>query len=178
MLPSIDQPRRLHIGGHDAKDGWEVFDAIAADHVQHLGNASNLGRFPDGTFAELYASHVLEHFDFKDEVERVLWEWHRVLVPGGTFYVSVPDMERLCHLYLTPKLAMSERLKLLEMFFGDHINEFAYHLAGFDEAILADHLRRAGFHSIRRVHSFGLFEDSSEMQVFGMPVSLNLIAQK
>ncbi|MCK6370390.1 MAG: methyltransferase domain-containing protein [Gammaproteobacteria bacterium] len=178
MLPKIDNVRRLHIGGRQPREGWEIFDAIAADHVDHLGNARNLKRFPDGTFAELYASHVLEHFDYKHEVPEVLREWHRVLTAGGALYVSVPDMERLCHLYLTPRLASAERLKLLEMFFGDHIDDFSYHLAGFDEALLLEQLRQAGYHSFRRVHSFDLFEDSSVMQVFGMPVSLNLIARK
>ena len=71
--------RKLHIGGQVKVDGWEVFNAIDADYVDHVGNAKDLSRFADETFAEIYASHVLEHFDYKDELVHVLKEWRRVL---------------------------------------------------------------------------------------------------
>ena len=57
--------RKLHIGGQVKVDGWEVFNAIDANYVDHVGNAKDLSRFIDETFAEIYASHVLEHFDYK-----------------------------------------------------------------------------------------------------------------
>ncbi len=82
--------RRLHIGGWQKKVGWEIFDARATEVSDHVGNANDLSRFDDNTFIELYASHVLEHFDFRSEVAQVLCEWRRVLVPGGRLYVSVP----------------------------------------------------------------------------------------
>ena len=66
--------RRLHIGGHEAKSGWEVLDARPGPHVDHVGNALDLSRFEDGCFAEVYASHVLEHFDYADELPRALAE--------------------------------------------------------------------------------------------------------
>lgn len=171
--------RRLHIGGKEFKEGWEVIDAIPAPHVDHVGNASDLTRFADGTFAEVYASHVLEHFDFRDEILAVLTEWRRVLQPGGTLYVSVPDMERLCHLYLTPRLSPESRFQLMKMFFGGHVDEYDYHKAGLDQAYLASQLQQAGFIDVRRVHSFELFQDTSEMEVVsGMPISLNVVARK
>jgi len=42
--------RRLHIGGTVAKEGWEVLNANPASYVDHVGNANDLSRFPDGTF--------------------------------------------------------------------------------------------------------------------------------
>lgn len=42
--------RRLHIGGTVAKEGWEVLNANPAPYVNHVGNANDLSRFPDGTF--------------------------------------------------------------------------------------------------------------------------------
>lgn len=178
MAEAAGGVRRLHIGGKEAKDGWEIIDAIPAGHVDHVGNARDLSRFPEATFAELYASHVLEHFDFKDEIAAVLTEWRRVLQPGGTLYVSVPDMERLCHLYLTPRLAPDTRHQLMQMIFGGHLDEYDYHLTGLDEAYLGHLLQQAGFSGVRRVHKFGKFLDTSEAELFGMPISLNVVARK
>lgn len=178
MAEQNDGLRRLHIGGKDVKAGWEIFDAIAADHVDHVGNARDLARFADGTFVQLYASHVLEHFDYKDAIPAVLREWHRVLKPGGTLCVSVPDMERLCHLYLTPGLAPEMRFQLMRMVFGAHMDDYDYHLTGLDEFYLRWQLQQAGFSAIARVQSFNLFQDTSLLQVLGVPISLNVVATR
>jgi predicted SAM-dependent methyltransferase len=170
--------RRLHIGGHERRAGWEILDAVPRDGVNHLGDAADLSRFPDGTFLELYASHVLEHFDFTEDVALVLKEWHRVLQPGGTLHVSVPDLERLCHLYLTPGLNAEGRAKIMWMIFGAHSDSYDYHLVGFDEHYLGAVLREAGFTGIQRVAGFNLFEDTSAMQVLGVPISLNMLATR
>ncbi len=168
--------RRLHIGGKEVKEGWEILDAIPAAHVDHVGNARDLTRFPDATFAELYASHVLEHFDFKDEIAAVLREWRRVLKPGGTLYVSVPDMERLCHLYITPRLAAEIRFQIMQMFFGGHLDKYDYHMTGLDESYLAHLLQQAGFRTVDRVSNFDLFRDTSSVEVAGFRISLNVVA--
>ncbi len=52
--------RRLHVGGLVRREGWEVISPMPGEHVDHVGNANNLSRFRDGTFAEIYASHVVE----------------------------------------------------------------------------------------------------------------------
>jgi predicted SAM-dependent methyltransferase len=170
--------RRLHIGGKERKDGWEIFDAVAGAHVDHLGDAGDLACFADATFAAVYASHVLEHFDFRDQIPAVLREWRRVLQPGGMLYVSVPDLERLCHLYATPRLPVEVRFDLMTMIFGGHDDRYDYHLAGLDEDLLKEFLREAGFVSVRRVGAFGLFEDSSVVRTLGVPISLNMIAER
>lgn len=178
MNEAMRRVRRLHIGGHERREGWEIFDALAREGVNHRGDASDLSRFPDGTFAELYASHVLEHFDFRDGVPRVLKEWHRVLQPGGRIFVSVPDMERLCHLYLTPGLSAEARLKVMWMMFGAHADAYDYHYAGFNADYLGSVLAEAGFTNIQRVLDFGLFKDTSTMIFLGVPISVNLVATR
>jgi predicted SAM-dependent methyltransferase len=176
MTEAVPGGRRLHIGGQQRREGWEILDANTRPDVDHVGDAGDLARFPDGTFAAVYASHVLEHFDYKDELAQVLKEWRRVLAPGGTLYVSVPDLERLCHLYLTPRLAPDARVHIMRMMFGGHVDDYDYHMAGIDEAFLMAHLQQAGFQSARRVGSFGLFNDTSAMEFLGMPISLNVTA--
>ena len=91
--------RRLHIGGHVRTQGWEVIDANPGPCVDHVGNAADLSRFETATFTDVYASHVLEHFDYKDDLIATLKEWRRVLVPGGTLHVSGPDLDILARLF-------------------------------------------------------------------------------
>jgi len=71
--------RKLHIGGKIRAEGWEVLNALDGPAVDHIGNAKDLHMFDDATFEQLYASHVLEHFDYLNEVSQVLVEWRRVL---------------------------------------------------------------------------------------------------
>ena len=173
-----DGPRRLHIGGQVRKAGWEVLDALPGPAVDHLGNARDLGRFADGSFVELYASHCLEHLDFRSEVAPALREWHRVLAPGGRLYVSVPDLAALAQLILNPALTVGDRRTVVKMLFGAHRDAYDYHQAGFDFALLRDDLEAAGFVAIRRVETFGLFDDYSALVSGGIPISLNVIAER
>src|SRR4051812_10216180 len=102
-------PRKLHIGGRIRAEGWEIFDANADAHVDHVGDAADLSRFATGTFEAVYASHVLEHFDYIDSIGATLREWHRVLVVNGMLYVSVPDLEVLASLFVQKdKLTLDE----------------------------------------------------------------------
>ena len=49
--------------------------------------------YPDNSVSEIRASHVLEHFSFKDVVD-VLADWVRVLKPGGIVRIAVPDIDK------------------------------------------------------------------------------------
>ncbi len=171
--------RKLHIGGTLRARGWEILNAVAGSHVDHLGNARDLSRFVDQSFDVLYASHVLEHFDYMNELGHTLTEWFRVLKPGGTLYASVPDLDILAQLFLMQdKLNPDERFFVMRMIFGGHIDAHDYHQVGLNREFFTDYLTHAGFTHIRRVESFGLFQDTSETLFRGMPVSVNLIAAK
>jgi len=56
--------------------------------------------FPEASFDVVYHSHVLEHFSKADGL-RLLERCKRVLRPGGTLRVVVPDLERIVQLYLS-----------------------------------------------------------------------------
>ncbi len=171
--------KKLHIGGTAPATGWEIFNITAGPHVDHVGNANDLSRFADDAFAEIYASHTLEHFDYAGELDHALKEWARVLAPRGTLYVSVPDLEVLAKLLLVKEdLTLEERFFVMRMLFGGHIDQHDYHLVGFNEEFLACFLSRAGFAHPRRVSGFDLFNDTSAMRFKGIPISLNVIATK
>jgi predicted SAM-dependent methyltransferase len=171
--------RKLHIGGQLRSPGWEVLDANPGPCVDHVANAGCLVGFPENTFSDIYASHVLEHFDYNGQLADALMEWRRVLKPSGTLYVSVPDLDVLARLFLDRALLSSaERFLVVRMIFGGHVDAYDYHLVGLNEEILTDFLREAGFTGMRRVSGFGLFNDTSCLELKGVPISLNMIANK
>lgn len=171
--------RKLHIGGWVRAEGWEILDANPAPHVDHVGNANDLSRFADGTFAEIYASHVVEHLDFVGELQATLKEWNRVLAPGGRVLISVPDLDVLAKLILDKdRLNVEERFHVVRMIFGAHADKYDYHMVGLNEEFLAGFLEAAGYVRMRRVEEFGLFEDTSSMVYKGVRISLNMIAEK
>ena len=171
--------RRLHIGGVQPKEGWEILNANPSEHVDHVCNANELSQFPDNTFHEIYASHVVEHFDYANELAITLKEWRRVTEPGGRLYVSVPDLDVLSGLILSKdKLNINERFHVMRMIFGGHVDKYDYHVVGLNREFLTAFLREAGYNKIRKVDGFGLFDDTSNMLYKGVPISLNMIGEK
>ncbi|MBI9052715.1 MAG: methyltransferase domain-containing protein [Bacteroidales bacterium] len=171
--------RKLHIGANVESLTWEVFNIVPADYVDHIGNAKNLSRFKNNTFSEIYASHVIEHFDYVNELEVALKEWYRVLNKNGKIYVSVPDMEILAQLFLSKnELTLDERFFVMRIIFGGHENEYDYHFMGFNKDLLVHYLTKAGFVNIQKVENFGLFEDASVAWFKNVPISLNMTANK
>lgn len=171
--------RKLHIGGKIVAPGWEIMDALPGPYVDHLGNANDLSRFPDNTFNDIYASHVLEHFDYNDELLSTLMEWNRVLKPSGRLYVSVPDIDVLARLLLAKdRLNIEERFFVMRMIFGGHIDAHDYHFVGLNEDFLREFLVAAGFDAISKVDRFDMFHDTSCMTFKDELISLNLVAQK
>ncbi len=171
--------RRLHIGGHAPHPDWEIMDALPGDHVDHIGNAKNLSQFPDCTFAALYASHVLEHFSYQNEILAVLQEWKRVLIPGGKLYLSVPDLDTLAQLFTQREvLSPDDRYMVMRIMFGGQTTDYDFHKVGLYCECLTAFLNEANFENIRKVDGFGIFQDTSTMIFANVPISLNIIAEK
>lgn len=170
--------RKLHIGGQISSDGWEILNLSDDINVDHKMNAKDLSSFEDNTFSELYASHVLEHFDYQEELLSTLKEWHRVLKKDGIIYVSVPDLEVLSKLFIDKELKVDEKFHVMRMIFGGHMDENDYHLVGLNFIFLMSYLRDAGFSSIRKVQSFDIFKDTSTLRYKDILISCNVIAKK
>ena len=90
----------LGCGSHySQKAEWTNIDFVSTgkDVIGH-----NLLRgipFEDNRFDLVYHSHVLEHFS-KEEGDTFISECLRVLKPGGTLRIAVPDLERIAKEYL------------------------------------------------------------------------------
>jgi predicted SAM-dependent methyltransferase len=94
-------PVRLNIGcGANTLPGWINIDHYAGlPGVTEDVDATDMP-YADGSVDAILAEHVLEHFSLAEE--RLVWrEMARVLRPGGTLTVEVPDFEWVCSTFLS-----------------------------------------------------------------------------
>lgn len=169
---------KLHIGGWKRHEGWTILDVLPGEHVDHVGNCSDLSFLADQSCSEIYASHVLEHLGYDGELLCTVKGFHRVLQPGGRLRVSVPDLETLCRLFLHPQLQAPDRFAVMRMIFGGRTTPFDIHYTGLNFEFLSGYLHESGFTNIRRVAEFGLFDDTSTLKFAGVPISLNVEARR
>ena len=96
----------------------------------------------------------------------------------GKFYVSVPDMDILCKIFIDPKAPLKVKFHTMRRMFGGQIDDFDFHYFGWNLEFMKEFLTKSGFKKIDRVKSFSLFKDTSDYAPYGPPISLNLIAYK
>lgn len=169
---------RLHLGGWDPKPGWLIVNVEDRPHVDVRSSCSDLSMFPDGSVAEIYGSHVYEHLGYQQELPTAFNEAWRVLMPGGTLMVAVPDLEVLAGMILETRSDVNAQWHVQRMVMGGQVDAFDFHKVGFTFNILCGMLTHHGFRNFRRMRSFGLFKDTSELVVGGVPISLNVQCTK
>ena len=168
---------KLHIGGKEIKDGWKILNIQKFDGVDYQGDISDLSQFEDNSIDEIYASHVVEHVP-KKKIMETLKGVHRVLSTNGKFFISVPDMDILCKIFIDPKASTKVKFHAMQRMFGGQIDEFDFHYFGWNLEFIRDFLFKAGFKKVDRVKSFSIFKDTSDYAPYGPPISLNVIAYK
>lgn len=151
---------RLNLGcGKHRIEGWVNIDR--ADGME----AYPLPQYADNSVDDIRASHILEHFGYEDTIN-VLREWHRVLRPGGRIHVSVPDFDKIVHMYETGSDMNAE-----SYLFGGHKSKDDHHGAYFNETKVRQLLMVAGFVKVKPWVSD--IADTAQH-----PVSLNLMGIK
>lgn len=171
-------PLRLHIGGQEPHPEWKIVNVLPGAFTDYVRSCTDLSIFPDGSVAEIYASHVLEHLGYQRDLSAALKEFHRVLVPGGTARLSVPNLTTLCELFVDSALDGKTRFHVMRMMFGGQVDAADFHLVGLNEEFMKSYLERAGFADIERVDDLGIFDDTSRLQFAGRLISLNVVARK
>ena len=113
----------LGCGAHFHAD-WTNIDLVPCSPLVLAHDVRKGIPFPNEYFDAVYHSHLLEHFP-KDSALPFLQECHRVLKPGGTLRVVVPDLESIVRNYLSmleqaeagaPEAAAKHDWMLLELY--------------------------------------------------------------
>lgn len=163
---NVDYDKKKHYEGWKRKmdKGKPIFFVIA--DVEYLP-------FKDNGVDEVYASHILEHFNWV-HVKRVLNEWYRVCRKKGLIKINVPCFELAVQVYLgelqTGKWDRTKGLfsrkdgeihgrqgMIYRVVYGHDSREEndVGHKCIFDYEMLKWLLEQTGFHSVRRgeIHS-------------------------
>ena len=106
-----------------------------------------------------YSSHTLEHFT-REEGQFIIFEAFRVLKPGGTIRIVVPDLRRFVDRYLNQEIPADHFVEDLGVLYQKNKNSLKTKLGPFiqfphqcmyDAETLLSLLKRAGFKaSIRK----------------------------
>ena len=110
----------------------------------------------------VFIEHVLEHLDFRRDAPALVREAYRVLQPGGTFRVIVPDMEKYARAYVSGKHSDWNKVGWnldampADIYTPMHILNHSFHqegehLFGYDFETMQWLLRQAGFTMIAKM---------------------------
>lgn len=148
----LGSPRRAELAEWMFSD-WAGYGDFAFDLSKRIPLA-------DRTVNRIYMSHVLEHFSYPEPMMGLLRECHRLLVPGGTLRVAVPDARIFVAAYRNPNDFDRDKYCSWDvgLDFESPINylNFVAHLGGehkhiFDPLELNRVLRLGGFSSADQV---------------------------
>ncbi|MFS8857664.1 methyltransferase domain-containing protein [Synechococcus sp. H55.7] len=167
----------LHIGGREPHPDWKILDVLPSPEVDYVANAIDLSLFGSESVDQIYASHVLEHFDYR-EAKVALTEWYRVLKKGGRLYISVPNLKALSRVLLKDDLSYDQLVYIISMFYGGQVDQYDFHKYGYTIENLTHLLKTVGFDFIVQVDQFGMFNDASTIVYCNELISLNVIAHK
>lgn len=136
---------KLHLGcGKRYIPGFVHIDGLAYPHIDYVQPIDRLDNIQSNSCDLIYACHVVEHFK-RHEVEDVLREWHRVLKPGATIRLSVPDLHALSKIYLE-----TENIDLVVgPICGRQDHQYNIHYNVFDFPSMKRLLTRSGFDEVR-----------------------------
>src|SRR5215831_5667299 len=144
----------LGAGPAKGKNGWVTIDQCEEADINWDLNMPL--PFPDETVSNVYSSHVLEHFFYRDLI-RLLADCHRVLKPGGSFSACVPDASIYVRAYMNPETFdrsfLAYKPAVVSDLRMDWLNYIAYmdghHRFMFDRDNLLKLLTEAGFTDVR-----------------------------
>jgi hypothetical protein len=168
---------KLHLGcGTRRPPGYiniDIRDDVEPDVVANVHDLSDFNGVD-----EIYFCHGLEHIP-RPEIDMVLQEWYRVLIPGGVLRLSVPDFAVLARLYIHEGVLLE---RLLGPLHGGQNYEGNLHYCSYDYETLALCLSRNGFIDIHRYDPKEVFpagyDDFSFARINEKWISLNVMSTK
>jgi hypothetical protein len=136
---------RLNLGaGHIPDPEYLNVDSRELDGIDIVADVRTLP-FDDGTVAEIYSAHFLEHFPVEELRRAVLPRLVALLREGGRFVAVVPDMETMIAECAAGRMPYDE---FFESAYGGQEYEGDFHFAGFTAASLSKLLEEAGLSDV------------------------------
>ncbi len=139
--------RKLNLGsGADIRDGYTNIDMHFYGVPNSLvGDVTNLDQLPSGNFDEIVAQDILEHIRFK-ETPMVLYEWNRLLRPGGRIFIRSTYLNGLLRLFeMKEHQSIGMQLTLLTNLFSRQLVDGDYHFTAFTEPMMRFYLWATSF---------------------------------
>jgi predicted SAM-dependent methyltransferase len=143
---------KLNLGcWHRDIPGFVNIDLCDFPHINYKSSIDDLSMFEDNTIDLIYSSHSFEYFD-RLEAVTVLKEWRRVLKPGATLRLAVPDFDQLIQIYGKTK----NLKKILGPLFGrmeidtEKEKKMLYHKTVYTFDSLKNLLEEGGFTDVHR----------------------------
>jgi predicted SAM-dependent methyltransferase len=139
---AVAEGLRLNIGcGHLPVEGYVNVDMRELPGVDVVAGVDDLPVEP-GSVAEIFSSHVLEHFPEQQLVRQLLPYWSSLLRPGGELRAIVPDGGAMVRHHVDGDMPWAE---LREVLYGGQEYEGDFHFTMFTTESLAQLLADAGF---------------------------------
>lgn len=147
---------KIQLGsGGNPKAGWINVDLFAGGADVALDLREELP-FPSNVASLVYSEHLFEHLEYPDDAKRFIGEVYRVLQPGGTFCIVVPDASKALAAYANPADPFFKENRRLRSYLAQenptlmhHVNYTfradGQHKYAYDAETLGQVLRDAGF---------------------------------
>jgi predicted SAM-dependent methyltransferase len=158
VVPAVE---RLHVGcGARRVPGFLNVDVAGSELDIDL--ASGELPFADSTFNAVVSQHVIEHLDLHGELLPLLRDIHRVMKPAGEIWLSCPDMNTVCRLYVDGRaqaLVDDRRARWpsyslngtpAQHFVNDLFHQHGEHQNLFDFELVSWALRATGFRNVEQ----------------------------
>jgi predicted SAM-dependent methyltransferase len=181
---------KLHLGcWHRNFPGFVNVDLCDMPHIHFNSSIDKLPFIENESVDYIYCSHAFEYFDL-EKAQDVLFEWKRVLKPGGILRIAVPDFDKLLIVYQKTQ----DIKRVLGPLFGrmmikDKNNEVClFHKTVYNYQLIVEILSTQGFVEINRYDwretEHSMFDDHSQAyfphldKENGLLISLNVEAKK
>jgi predicted SAM-dependent methyltransferase len=166
---------RLHLGcGKTRLEGYTNVDCVPGAAVDVVADVTRLP-FEDGSVESILAEHLIEHLTFY-EFNQAMYEWYRLLKPGGVLILECPDLAEICSRFAQSDLydQYTSHLggwPLIAQIYG-HQRGFSkeeemsqVHKSGYTPAMLTRALSDMGYHHITQCDPVVTSHDAPNMRI-------------
>jgi hypothetical protein len=142
--------------------GWLSLSPIGTPDI--FDDAEKLKKIKDGSCNKIIASHILEHLNYKgtgkkrvEKTIKILKLWKRKLKPGGTLFISVPNLDVIIDVLNKHKDdywlldGVVDGKDIIGPIFGAMDTEYNCHSMLYNYKCLEHCLKMAGFDNIQLV---------------------------